>query len=298
LNRAYNQALQRYNRNITGLNTAGGTNSAATGSTNRATTDATRRQQLSRNDGATATGRNRANNRIANRTAGGRDDFAEGDSTATAQNNAAISQNPDGSTNVEGAAGFQQDQFSEFQNQFNTDFNGVLDTTFTDPAMRERYNQLNWQYQGLGAFNDPMVQQRLNLTPQQQQRLQTLNAQWRQQLQALQTQNRRGLTQQDFAALRARFMNQLDTVLTPEQQQQWTALIGDAYDFPYSAYQTPAGSQVQSRSVNPGASAGSGTSSAVRTPPDGQPALEPHRTTGSSARGTSNTRGAGTGTTR
>jgi len=295
LNRAYQQALQRYNRNIATLDTAGGANSAATGSTNRATRDALRRQQLSRNDGATATNQTRTNNRTANRATANRGDFAE-NQTIPAPNATNSQQTRGEGTNAAGGenplGGFQASQFSEFQTQFNNDLNNAVGATFTDPAMRQRFNQLNWQYQGLGAFNDPMIQQQLSLTADQQQRLVTLNAQWRQQLQALQTQNRGDLTPEEFAALRSRFMNQLDTVLTPEQQQQWTAMIGDTYDFPFTAYvNSRSGSGGQTRSGN------FGNRARVVTPPtNGQPGLEPHSP--STARGTSNTRGPGTRSTR
>jgi hypothetical protein len=240
LNRAYQQALQRYNRNIATLDTAGGTNSAATGSTNRATRDATRRQHLSRNDGTTAPAQARLRNQTANRA-------ATQDNTTAAQNGdlstTATTENPVG--------GFQASQFSEFQTQFNNDLNSAVGATFTDPAMRQRFNQLNWQHQGLGAFNNPMIQQQLSLTAEQQQRLATLNGQWRQQMQAMQTQNRNNLTPEEFAALRSRFMNQLDTVLTPEQLQQWTAMIGESYDFPFTAYANPSSSgAAQTRSGN------------------------------------------------
>jgi hypothetical protein len=130
-------------------------------------------------------------------------------------------------------------RLQELRNRYATEFNTAVDSTFTDPATRQRFNQLNWQYQGVGAFNDPMVQQQLKLTPQQRQQFATLNAEWRQTLMELQRESRTNLTQQQFDDLRARFMSRLNTLLTPAQQQQWAQLIGQPYEFPYTSYLSP-----------------------------------------------------------
>ena len=85
-------------------------------------------------------------------------------------------------------------------------------------------------------------------------------------------------------------MNQLNGVLSPEQQQQWTDLIGETYDFPYSAYAGP-GSQPQPQSGSLGA--GGGTANITVTPaPSDRPVVVPKR--GGRAAGSAN-RGAGSG---
>jgi hypothetical protein len=141
-------------------------------------------------------------------------------------------------------------QMMQFQNQFNQDFNRTLDTTFTDPRVRTRYNQLNWQFQGFDAFNDPRVRQQLDITPQQQRQFRQVNAEWRRQLQRLRRarndQNAR-LTDEQMAQLRQQYQQQLQTMLTPEQQQQWTGMIGQEFpvdpgwDFWEDQPQNPAG---------------------------------------------------------
>jgi hypothetical protein len=105
--------------------------------------------------------------------------------------------------------------------------------------MRQRFNQLGLQFQSFDAFNNPQIQQQLNLTAQQRQQLQTLAAQWRNQLRELQTGNRARLTPEQWNALRSQFMNRMNTVLTPEQQQLWAQLIGPTFNFPITAYAPP-----------------------------------------------------------
>jgi hypothetical protein len=127
------------------------------------------------------------------------------------------------------------------QDDFESDFDGTVDSTFTDPAMRQRFNQLNLQHQGIGAFLHPQIQRQLNLTAQQRQQLRSLAGEWRNQLRALQTGQRSNLTADQWNALRSQFNARLNTVLTPQQQQQWATMIGDVYNFPMSAFVQPDG---------------------------------------------------------
>jgi hypothetical protein len=141
-------------------------------------------------------------------------------------------------------------QMMQLENQFNQNFNRTLDTTFTDPRMRTRFNQLNWQFQGFGAFNDPVVRQQLEITPAQQRQFRQVNAEWRRQLQQMRRagndQNAR-LTQEQMAQLRQQYQQQLQTLLTPEQQQRWARLAGQEFpvdpgwDFWDDQPQNPAG---------------------------------------------------------
>jgi hypothetical protein len=123
-------------------------------------------------------------------------------------------------------------QMMALENQFNQNFNTALDTTFTDPRLRNRFNQLNWQFQGFGAFTDPFVRQQLDLTPQQQRQFRQLNTEWRRQLQRLRragNDQNPGLTQEQIAQMQQQFRQQIQTLLTPEQQQNWNQLIGQPF---------------------------------------------------------------------
>jgi hypothetical protein len=130
-------------------------------------------------------------------------------------------------------------QMQLLENQFNQQFGQTLDTTFTDPRFRTRFNQLNWQFQPFDAFREPMVRQQLQLTPQQQRQMRTLAAQWRQQMQRM---RRAGndidptLADEQFAQMQAQFQQQMDQLLTPQQRQSWNQLIGERFTFPRTAF--------------------------------------------------------------
>jgi hypothetical protein len=165
----------------------------------------------------------------------------------------ATAANPPGNVATQQRQPLQQQEVlrrQQLRDQFLTDFNSTVDATFTDPAMRQRYNQLNWQFQGLGAFNDPGVQQQLNLTAQQRQQLTALQGEWRRDLMNLQRNSRTRLTQEQFDDFRRQFMSRLNTVLTPEQQQLWMQLVGQQYDFPVTTYFPSSGAAPLTRSVD------------------------------------------------
>jgi hypothetical protein len=128
----------------------------------------------------------------------------------------------------------REQHLQQLQAQFNQDLSGTVNTTLTDPQTRSRFDQLNRQFMGFNAFNDPTIRRQLNLTPQQVRQLRTLSNNWRQQLQ----QFRRGagndlgaIDQNQFAQLQQQAMAQLNGVLTPEQQQLWSQQIGQPVSF-------------------------------------------------------------------
>jgi hypothetical protein len=144
-------------------------------------------------------------------------------------------------------------QLQQLQTRFNQELGTTLDATITDPHVRQRYSQLNWQFQGPLAFSDPTVQRQLNLTPDQQLQLRQLAADWRRQLGQW-----RGtapldptLMQQQWNAFRVRYQDQLGAVLTPAQQQIWTQLIGRPYDFPMEAYLRAGADPSSAADMNP-----------------------------------------------
>jgi hypothetical protein len=143
-------------------------------------------------------------------------------------------------------------QLQRLQARFNQDFNSSLDSTFTDPRLRRRFNQLDTQFQGPLAFNDPAIRQQLNLTPAQQQQLRQLSLQWRQQLGELRAPrgNNSSLTQEEFNALRLQFQNQVTGILTPAQQQAFSQLVGQPFDFPVNMFVQPNANAAVQQGVN------------------------------------------------
>ncbi len=130
-------------------------------------------------------------------------------------------------------------QLQQLQLQFNQQLTGTVNNTLTSPQMQSRYNQLNRQYMGYDAFNDPAVRQQLNLTPDQVRQLRTLSSNWRQQLQQFRSSGGKDLgsiDQSQWAQLQQQFATQLNGVLTPEQQQLWMQQTGQPYAFSPNVY--------------------------------------------------------------
>lgn len=97
-----------------------------------------------------------------------------------------------------------------------------------------RYQQLQLQMNGFNAFNDPVVQQSLNLTDDQ---LAALREQivWSQQQQAVIQQQAavdQARAQELFNAFNAEAQTRQNQFLTPEQRQSWAQLTGDPFSFP------------------------------------------------------------------
>ncbi len=115
-------------------------------------------------------------------------------------------------------------QMELLQNQFNDRFNRTLDSTLSDSRYRNRYDQLNRQYMGLSNFNNPAIQKQLNLTPQQLNQIRQLSTSMRSQESNL---NPNGNQAQFYS----QYWDQLNSILTPQQQQAWSQLTGERFDF-------------------------------------------------------------------
>ena len=105
-------------------------------------------------------------------------------------------------------------------------------TSVFTPEQAQRYRQLEYQYQGPGAFSNPEVRSRLNLSNDQAQRLQGLhdqNMHWMQMFLAP------GGSGQDAAGRYSDYRQQLNektnAILNPEQRRIWQEMTGDPYDF-------------------------------------------------------------------
>jgi hypothetical protein len=136
-------------------------------------------------------------------------------------------------------------RIQDLQNTFNQRMNQVAQSSITDPTQLSRYNQLALQFQGFDAFNNAQVQQKLNLTDQQRQRLQQFAQQYNQQLNSLQqnAQTNPTAANQQFSQLRQQAMQNMNSVLTPQQQQNWQQMTGQPYNFQWSTYFPPAAGQ-------------------------------------------------------
>jgi hypothetical protein len=146
--------------------------------------------------------------------------------------------NANGTVGTDTAAQQQAMTLEDFQNRFDTDFNASVNTTLTDPAMLNRFNQLNLQFRGLNAFSDPRIQRQLNLTSDQRQQLRRLAGEFRRDLMDLRRDARANpnVVQQQFQDLRTQYAIQTNQILNPAQQQMWQELVGQQFQFPATVF--------------------------------------------------------------
>lgn len=121
---------------------------------------------------------------------------------------------------------------------FNKEFGGAIDETLADKTVRQRYNQMDWQYRGYGAFNDPTLQQKLNLTEEQRQKFGNYQNEWDKQLSTWQTEfpNDRDGVSGRFRNARLEWQKRIDSTLTPDQRTMWRDMSGKPFEFPVDVY--------------------------------------------------------------
>jgi hypothetical protein len=132
----------------------------------------------------------------------------------------------------------RQQQVASAYGKFNTGFNTASAKVFVDPDVRNRYNQLNLQYQGYAAFQDPTVQERLRLTDEQRQNFNRYYTDWNKQMNTYHTEyakDREGVNKQ-FSASWKQQRDRINETLTPEQRKNWNEMTGESYDFPADVY--------------------------------------------------------------
>jgi hypothetical protein len=129
-------------------------------------------------------------------------------------------------------------KLQEYQTTFNQSVRKSVDGVISDPQQRERYNQLYFQYQGYGAFNDPTLQQKLNLTNEQREKFAKYGEEWNQQMgvyhQNYQT-DPDGTTTR-YNDLRKQTGDRYNSILNAQQQQIWRQITGTPYNFHPSVY--------------------------------------------------------------
>jgi hypothetical protein len=135
-------------------------------------------------------------------------------------------------------------KMSELQQGFNKNFSTSANGVFTDPTQQQRYNQLQIQYQGYNAFSNPTVQEKLNLTPEQRQKLGQQGQAWDKQMNTFGAgykSDPEGTTKK-FNEMRTQNGESINSILTPDQRKSYQQMTGESYNFPPSAYfQTSAG---------------------------------------------------------
>jgi hypothetical protein len=130
-------------------------------------------------------------------------------------------------------------RMQELSNGFNK---GLFDPAgkILNAQQMQRFNQLHVQAQGFGAFNNPEIQQKLNVTVDQQVKLRQFGDQYNQNLNAIYQSyatDPQGAAQR-YDAFQRQNQGQLDSLLTPQQLQLWRAMSGDPYMFPLAPSQS------------------------------------------------------------
>jgi hypothetical protein len=132
----------------------------------------------------------------------------------------------------------RQQQMRNLQQNFYKDYSTASGQALTDPAQRQRFEQLGWQYRGFGAFSDPNVASKLQLSQDQLNKLNQYHQDWTNQMGKLGGvyQNNPQQANEQFSKMLGEHANQLNSVLTPQQQAMWGQMAGNPYPFGPEAY--------------------------------------------------------------
>jgi len=132
----------------------------------------------------------------------------------------------------------RRQQIASIENQFHNEFGKASNRIITEPTAQQRFQQLNLQYRGWGAFADPTVQQQLKLTPEQQQKFSALQLDWSNRMVLLnnQFQNDQAGATKSYNDMRGQITNRLNGILTPDQQRSWQQISGTPFVFPPTVY--------------------------------------------------------------
>ena len=126
----------------------------------------------------------------------------------------------------------------ELQRNFNQGFTQSTEKVFTTPAQRNRFNQLYYQYQGYGAFNDLTLREKLKLNNDQTRQLNDLERNWQRDMNGMSRNfatDRTGASQQ-YTEWSRKHRDRLNEIWNEDQQKIWSQTTGDPYDFPADIY--------------------------------------------------------------
>lgn len=129
-------------------------------------------------------------------------------------------------------------RYQDLNGGFYKDFSGGINEVFPDKTARQRYNQMDWQYRGYGAFNDADVQKQLSLNEEQRQKFSQYDREWNTQLNNWRREfpsDRNGVANR-FRESRREFQNRVNSTLTPEQRTMWSDMSGKPFEFPVDIY--------------------------------------------------------------
>lgn len=127
---------------------------------------------------------------------------------------------------------------SELHQEFQESLSQSLDRVLTDRIARRRYDELYNQYRGYRTFHDPRIQKQLEMTSEQLAELDLLDREWNLELDRLR-QNfeiNRPVAMRELKHARRAMRERILELLTPEQNDLYVQLTGEAYEFPEAVY--------------------------------------------------------------
>ncbi len=119
--------------------------------------------------------------------------------------------------------------------QFENSFSGSLDTSIPDQTQRQRFQQLMTQYQGLNAFDNQKLVQRLDLSAEQRRQINRMQQEWRRTMAKMSRANGNS-PDFDWNDFYRRSNLSIDEILTPEQLRIWREVRGENVDLPADIY--------------------------------------------------------------
>jgi hypothetical protein len=120
----------------------------------------------------------------------------------------------------------------QLQQNFNAQLTNSLSKILQGQQLT-RLQQLQLQQRGMAVFSDPAIQKSLNLSPEQSQRLSGLGDQVNREVREINrlAETNRSAARRRFTTWQNQWQSQLDDILTDQQQQMWTQMIGQRFLF-------------------------------------------------------------------
>jgi hypothetical protein len=151
-------------------------------------------------------------------------------------------------------------RIARLQNTFQNNLMTGTEAALNDARQRDRYRQLYRQYQGYNAFQDPSIREKLALSDEQILHIARYGRNWDNALRTTRepildqaatsgatgangttpgalgagpelSSTRRNPSNHPLIEARRKLYTDINTVLTPEQQQAWGEVVGTPYDF-------------------------------------------------------------------
>jgi hypothetical protein len=120
-------------------------------------------------------------------------------------------------------------RIQELNGQYRSEWTNGARGIFNDNQL-SRYQQLHYQYGGFNTLNDPTVQRRLNLTPEQRTALNE-NLNWSAQQQASLDRLTGVERENAYRTYQTDQQRRFSQYLTPEQLRTWREITGEPYTF-------------------------------------------------------------------